>query len=113
MMYRITRDGYALAVDGIVRHGDAPFDANPDALPVWDALHGALARGDVAPIASDSAPAAAPVVNDVTEAEPGESDGLDEMTRAELWRMYDGDALTYRSATREALIAALRGDDGE
>jgi hypothetical protein len=40
----------------------------------------------------------------------GAGPDLDELTRAELWRLYDGDELSYRSATRDDLIAALRGE---
>jgi|DEB0MinimDraft_6_1074348.scaffolds.fasta_scaffold76176_2 hypothetical protein len=109
MRYRVTHSTYTLITAGTRRRPGDEWECDADTLPEWDALHSALARGLVSAV-RDSAPVAAPVVDDTAGAEPGESDGLDEMTRAELWRMYDGDALTYRTATREALIAALRGD---
>lgn len=112
MRYRVTHSTYALITAGTRRRPGDEWECDVDTLPEWDAIHGALARGWVSAV-GDSAPVAAPVVDDTAEAEPGEPDGLDEldeMTRAELWRMYDGDALTYRTATRDALIAALRGE---
>lgn len=109
MRYRVTHSTYTLICGGTRRRPGDEWECDVDTLPEWDAIHGALARGWVSAV-GDSAPVAAPVVDDTAGAEPGESDGLDEMTRAELWRMYDGDALTYRTATREALISALRGE---
>lgn len=45
--FRIERDGYALAVGGIVYCGADLIEADPSHLPEYDALHGALERGDV------------------------------------------------------------------
>lgn len=112
MRYRITRDGYALDVDGVV-HVGGEFAADLDSLPEWSALHGALARGDVEPVTDD--PASTTVSEPAAEQDAGTA--LGDMTRAELWRMARGrgltDGLSYRTATADDLIAVLGADDGE
>lgn len=104
MRFRVTDPHYALVTGGVMRRPGDAWDCEIDTLPEWDALHGAVRRGLVCAVGdSASMPAPEPVTQDT-------GSDLDDMTRAELWRLYDGDELTYRTATREALIVALRGE---
>lgn len=74
--YRVTR--HALAVGSNVFVKGDEFEADASTLPEWSALHGAIASGMV--VACDSG---SPLgVDD----ESAPNDGLDEMSRSELYR---------------------------
>lgn len=92
----------------VVCPGDT-FPRHPSTCPEWDAGRMAWERGEL----GGGVVCADPPAPSVEVACDGGHDGLDDLRKPELWKLYRArglDGLRYRSATEDALRNALRGD---